>query len=121
MCQLSAVTQTVTSRHLRLISSISVSLQINLLFTKDIGWFLTSLYSDSGVNVKLCYSFTDHHLKAKLFAMVLIMYRKASDSNYAGTKKLSKCLENFFGSRIIYQVAFINKYERTELKSRFEI
>lgn len=77
MCQLSTVTQAVTSRHLRLISSIGVVLGVNILFMKDM--YLMSLYSNSSVDVRLCYSFTDHYLKAKSFNMVLIMHRKASD------------------------------------------
>lgn len=74
-----------------------------------------SLYSNNSVNVRMCYSFTDHYLKAKLFTWVLSMYRKASNSNYVGNKML--CNRAFFGSKIIYWVAFINKYEKIELKS----
>lgn len=42
------------------------------------------LYFSNSVNVRLCYSFTDHYLKAKLFTLGLSMYRKESDSNYIG-------------------------------------
>lgn len=54
------------------------------------------LYSNNSVNVRLCYSFTDHYLKAKLFTLVLSMYRKACNSHYVGNKIMSKSLEHFW-------------------------
>lgn len=45
------------------------------------------IYFNNSVNVM--YPFTHHYLKAKLFTLVLYMYRKTCNSNYVGNKMLS--------------------------------
>lgn len=90
---LSAVSQ--ASRQSRIISSIP--LDKYSFHKKSIDPFLMCSYSNNSENVM--YYFTDHHLKAKLFTLVLNMYRKTYSSNYIGNKELSE------------------GYERIELKS----
>lgn len=53
------------------------------------------LYSNNSVSVRLRYSFTGHHLKAKLFTLILSMYRETCDSDCVGNKMQSKILKHF--------------------------